>query len=48
VARGQREFWQKSGLDPVLTLRLGLGIGILIWVTGTILMFRARRTAKRG
>jgi hypothetical protein len=43
VSRGKTEFWQKTGLDPVVTLRIGLGIGILVWTAGTILIVRSRR-----
>lgn len=43
VARGRTEFWARIGADPSVVLAAGIGVGFLIWATGTYAILRARR-----
>ena len=45
LARGKDEIWKGFPLDPSRFLSVGLGVGFLFWVTGTVAIVAGR---KRG
>ena len=40
--RGQVTFWQTYSLNPNIVLPLCFGIGILLWITGTLAIYKDR------
>ena len=40
--RGQVTFWQTYGLNPNIVLPLCFGIGILLWIVGTLAIYKDR------
>ena len=41
--RGQVPFWKEYGLDPNIILPMVFGVGVLLWLTGTLAIRRARK-----
>ena len=43
LARGRVDVWKGFPVDPSRFLMSGLGVGLLLWVTGTVAVVSGRR-----
>ena len=43
LARGKIDIWRGFPIEPSRFLSVGLGIGFLFWVTGTVAIYAARK-----
>ncbi len=45
--RGNASFWKQTGLNPNVVLPLMFGTGVLLWLTGTLILRGARVETKK-
>jgi len=45
--RGNVSLWERTGLDPNIVLPVLFGVGVLVWMTGTLAL-RKKRKEKVG